>query len=215
LDWDAVGDTKLVVLGAPWKVRNHLARWVAWPWIRLLFLFAGVPWGRKWKVFGAPILQRHRGSAISIGAGVELRSSRRSNPLTPWQPCVLSTRRPGARIVIGDNCGFTGAVLVAELSIEVGSRVLLGSNTVIMDTDFHPLDFEARARGGEGQVTRPVCIEDDVFVGTQSLILKGVTIGRGAIVGAGSVVTRSVPPFAIVAGNPARVVGSAPTAPSQ
>jgi acetyltransferase-like isoleucine patch superfamily enzyme len=164
-------------------------------------------------VFGKPILQRHGGSTIRIGDGLDLRSTRKSNPLTPWQPCVLSTRRPDARIVIGQDCGFTGAVIVAETSIEIGDRVLLGANTVIADTDFHPLDHRARAKGEASQVSKPVRIFDDVFVGTQVLILKGVTIGQGAIVGAGSVVTRDVEAWTIVAGNPARPVGRVPSSP--
>lgn len=199
-----------IVFGAPWKIYNHALRLLSWPWIRLVFLVSGVAWGRSFRIFGAPILQRHAGSQILLGAGLELRSTRRSNPLTPHQPCVLSTRRKGARITIGKGCGFTGAVIVAETSIEIGNRVLLGSNVVIMDTDFHPLDASERARGAPTQVSLPVRIEDDVFVGTQTLILKGVTIGRGAVVGAGSVVTKDVAPFTIVGGNPAKELGKAP-----
>jgi acetyltransferase-like isoleucine patch superfamily enzyme len=99
---------------------------------------------------------------------------------------------------------------VAETRIEIGNRVLLGSNVVVMDTDFHPLDAKERARGASTQRSEPVRIEDDVFVGTQALILKGVTIGRGAVIGAASVVTRDVPAWTIVAGNPARPRGRVP-----
>jgi len=85
---------------------------------------------------------------------------------------------------------------------------------VIIDTDFHALDPAERARGAPSQLPRSVRIEDDVFVGTQALILKGVTIGRGAVVGAGSVVTKDVPPFTIVGGNPAQELGKTPGGPS-
>jgi len=196
------------VLDAPWKAVNHLARVLSLPRIRVGFAMAGVPWGRRWRIFGMPILQRHRGSEISLGDGLELRSTPRSNPLRPFQPVVLSTRRAGAVIRMGENCGATGVVLVADERIEVGDRVLLGANVVITDTDFHPVDPTVRRQSPAAGAHAPVVIEDDVFVGTQALILKGVRIGRGAVVGAGSVVTRSVPAFAIVAGNPARVVGS-------
>jgi len=205
-------------LDAPWKTYNHLARVVSLPWIRLGFAAAGVPWGRDWRIFGMPILQRHRGSRISLGDGLELRSTPRSNPLRPFQPVVLSTRRAGAVIRVGENCGATGAVLVADESIEIGDRVLLGANVIITDTDFHPLDPAVRRRTPQAGACSPIVIEDDVFIGTQAIILKGVRIGRGAVVGAGSVVTRAVPAGAIVAGNPARVVGQAaarqPPAPS-
>jgi acetyltransferase-like isoleucine patch superfamily enzyme len=172
-----------------------------------VFWTGGVSWGRGWRVFGSPVIQRHRGSTIRIGDGLEMRSSRGSNPLVPWQPCLLSTRRPGASISIGDACGLSGTAIIAETSVEIGNRVLIGSNTVIVDTDFHPLEPAARACGDATQVSRPVRISDDVFVGTQVLILKGVTIGEGAVVGARSVVTRDVPSYTIVAGNPARQVG--------
>lgn len=196
-------------LDAPWKTYNHAARVVSLPWIRLGFAVAGVPWGQGWRIFGMPILQRYRGSRISLGDGLELRSTPRSNPLRPFQPVVLSTRRAEAQIVVGRNCGATGAVLVADERIEIGDRVFLGANVLITDTDFHPIDPAVRRRTPQAGAHAPVVIEDDVFIGTQAIILKGVHIGRGAVVGAGAVVTRSVPAGAIVAGNPARVVGTA------
>jgi len=75
-----------------------------------------------------------------------------------------------------------------------------------MDTDFHPLDAALRRLEPSRGATRPVVIEDDVFIGVNCLILKGVTIRRGSVIGAGSVVTGSVPPHVVAAGNPARVV---------
>lgn len=196
-------------LDAPWKAKNHLIRLLSLPRIRAGFALAGVPWGRRWRIFGMPILQRHRGSEIRLGDGLELRSTPESNPLRPFQPVVLSTRRRGALIQVGEDCGATGAVLVADERIEVGDRVLLGANVLITDTDFHPLDPAVRRQAPQEGAHAPVVIEDDVFVGTQAVILKGVHIGRGAVVGAGAVVTRAVPAGAIVAGNPARVVGQA------
>lgn len=191
---------------APFKIRNHLERILGTPWVRLVFWLAGVRYGRRFRVFGAPIFQRTLGSTIALGDGLELRSSPRSNPLSPKTPCLFSTRRREAMIVVGVDCGFSGVVIVSATRVEIGDRVLIGSNSTIMDTDFHPLSPEARARG-EAARSRPVRIEDDVFIGTQVLILKGVTVGQGAVVGAGSVVVRDVPPGSIVAGNPAQIVG--------
>lgn len=196
-------------LDAPWKTKNHLIRVLSLPRIRLGFALAGVPWGRRWRIFGMPILQRHRGSEIRLGDGLELRSTPESNPLRPFQPVVLSTRRRGAVIRVGNDCGATGAVLVADERIDVGDRVLLGANVLITDTDFHPLDPAVRRESPQAGARAPVVIEDDVFIGTQAVILKGVHIGRGAVVGAGAVVTRAVPAGAVVAGNPARIVGRA------
>jgi acetyltransferase-like isoleucine patch superfamily enzyme len=75
-----------------------------------------------------------------------------------------------------------------------------------MDTDFHPLDPERRRNDPLDGATRPVVIEDDVFIGMNSLILKGVRLGKGCVIGAGSVVTHDVPAGAVAAGNPARII---------
>lgn len=125
---------------------------------------------------------------------------------------------PGARIRIGDYCCFTSAVLMAEEYISIGSYVLIGWNTVIADSDFHPIapaqriaDAVACSPAGSGNprppVRRaPVVIEDDVWIGPNCAIFKGVRIGRGAWIGPGSVVTRDVAAGTAVAGNPAKVV---------
>jgi len=191
---------------APWKVYNHVGRLLLLPVVRLSFNFAGVAWRSGWRVFGLPIIQRHRSSEISFGSGLTLRSSSRSNPLAPFHPVVISTRGPGASIRIGDRFGMTGGSIVAATRITIGDRVTIGANCVITDTDFHPVDSGVRASSPAFAVTVPVEIGDDVFIGMQSLVLKGVTIGCRSVIGAGSVVTSDIPPDVIAAGNPARVI---------
>ena len=192
----------------PWLLGLELRRRLAWPVIRMQFAWHGIAWGTNWRIFGRPILQKHRGSTIKAGDGLVLRSWPRSNPLAPTHPVVLSTRSADAVLTIGDNCGFTGAVVVAAKRVAIGDRVLVGGNAQIVDTDFHPLTPEGRAEDINAGSSRPITIEDDVFIGMNSLILKGVTLGEGCVVGAGSVVSRDVPPRTIVAGNPAQVVRS-------
>lgn len=191
---------------APWRITNELKRLAALPLIRLVFAANGVRWGRGWRIFGRPIIQRHRGSTIEIGDFADLRSWPRTNPLTPAHPVVLATRSSTAQISLGDYCWMTGAIVVAETSVQLGNRVFVGANVTIADTDFHPLDPEVRRSTPNAGLTAPVVIEDDVFIGMQSIILKGVTVGRGSVIGAASVVSRDVPPGTIVAGNPARVL---------
>jgi acetyltransferase-like isoleucine patch superfamily enzyme len=157
-------------------------------------------------VFGKPIIQRHRRSRIELGDGLELRSWYSANPLAPNHPVVLATRKAGATIRVGCDCGFSGTTLVAAESIVIGDRVLVGANSTIADTDIHPLDPAERRRDIGAGRHAPIRIEDDVFIGMNSLILKGVTIGRGSVVGAGSVVAADVPPGVVAAGNPARVL---------
>ena len=125
---------------------------------------------------------------------------------------------PTGRLVIGDRSVIVGATFMGAESISVGRRCVLSYNVTIADSDFHPIDPEARLRdaianapfGDRSQrpsiVSRPVVIEDDVWIGIGAIILKGVHIGRGARVGAGAVVTSDVSAGEQVAGNPARVV---------
>ena len=106
---------------------------------------------------------------------------------------------------MGDDCGLSGAVIGAAERIVLGDRVMVGANATITDTDWHPLDPEARSGGGLGD-SAPIVIEDDVWIGLNVTVLKGVTIGKGTTVAANSVVVQSLPPGALAAGAPARPV---------
>jgi acetyltransferase-like isoleucine patch superfamily enzyme len=118
----------------------------------------------------------------------------------------ISTR---PEVVIGDHTyiGY-GCCFTASSSITVGRHCLLAGNVQIADYDGHPIDAAHRRSGApmSPDSVRPVVIGDDVWIGTRVLILKGVHIGDRAIIGAGAVVSRDVPPDTVVAGNPARVV---------
>jgi acetyltransferase-like isoleucine patch superfamily enzyme len=120
----------------------------------------------------------------------------------------VEARYAGARIAVGDGCHFNnGVTVVAEgPGIEIGRRCLVGPGVHVYDSDFHPLEAAERRAGGD-PARAAVKIGDDVFLGTGCIVLKGATIGQGAVVGAGSIVSGDVPPDAIVAGNPATVVG--------
>lgn len=190
----------------PWKAINELDRLLLLPLARLYVRGAGVSWGHGWRLYGLPIIQKHRRSELTIGDGLELRSTVRSNPLGPNRPCILSTRRANARLVIGDDFKMTGGSVVCEEAITIGNRVTVGCNTIIADTDFHPLDPTLRHDYPLDSTTAPLIIEDDVFIGMQAIILKGVRLGAGCVIGAGSVVTRDVPAGAVAAGNPAQVL---------
>jgi acetyltransferase-like isoleucine patch superfamily enzyme len=123
------------------------------------------------------------------------------------------------RITIGDYCYFTNAVLLCELELRIGNYVVIGWNASIADTDFHPItpaeriaDAVACSPLGNGRPRppvprRPVIIDDDVWIGPNATILKGVHIGAGAFIEAGALVTRDVPPRARVLGNPAQIMG--------
>lgn len=123
------------------------------------------------------------------------------------------------RVSVGDYCYFTYTVLLCELEIRIGNYVVIGWNTTIADTDFHPIapaeriaDAVACSPLGKGRprpavLKRPVIIEDDVWIGPNATIFKGVRIGAGSWIEAGSVVTRDVPPRSRIMGNPAQIIG--------
>jgi hypothetical protein len=171
----------------------------------------GVEAANDVEYFGNPIVSLEIASRIIIGDGCVLCSLSEFTALGLRHPVVLRTMRPNAIIQIGAGTGMSGASICAAISIRIGSKVLLGADVTIVDTDFHAMD--PAVEGGrrhnndpERVAAAPVVIEDNVFVGADSIILKGVTIGENSVIGAGSVVTRSIPANVIAAGNPARVL---------
>jgi acetyltransferase-like isoleucine patch superfamily enzyme len=169
----------------------------------------GVTVGEGVVCHGLPIVGAARNSHIRIGSGTVLTSTSRKTALGVSRRVIMRTLLPGASIVIGTDVGMSGAVLCAAISIRIGDRCLLGADVSIVDTDFHPIDLQSGRR--YAPIPRPaasdaVVIEEDVFIGSGAIVLKGVRIGRGSVVGAHSVVTANVPPDVVVAGNPARIV---------
>lgn len=126
---------------------------------------------------------------------------------------------PGGSVEVGDDATLVGCVFMCAEHIRIGARVVVSYNVTIADSDFHPRDPEQRRLDAVANApcgdkshrpaleSLPVIIEDDARIGIGAIILKGVTIGRGAWIGAGSVVARSVPPGARVEGNPGRIIG--------
>jgi acetyltransferase-like isoleucine patch superfamily enzyme len=116
-------------------------------------------------------------------------------------PIELATE-PGALLRIGDGCSINyGVSIGSTLSVEIGRRVRIGPLVMIVDSEFHDLYQRSRR-----PPSRPVVIEDDVWITAKATVLPGVRIGRGSVVGASAVVTRDVAPFTVVAGIPAKPV---------
>lgn len=118
---------------------------------------------------------------------------------------VKVNERPAGKIVIGNNVVLQGTAIVAYESVIIEDNVTLGPNVTIMDSSGHPLSNRGTKDEAERITSAPVCIKEHAWIGMNSLILKGVTIGRHAVVGAGSVVRENVPDHAIVYGNPATI----------
>jgi acetyltransferase-like isoleucine patch superfamily enzyme len=160
----------------------------------------------SWRFHGLPLIQKTQNSKIVIGKNFVACSNPKNNTIGVFQKVTLKTCRKGAILHIGDNVGISGAVISSMLSITIGNNVLIGSGALITDNDAHPIHPDFR-RDNTKILVAAILIEDDVFIGARSIILKGVTIGKGSIIGAGAVVTRNVPEYSIVAGNPAKVIG--------
>lgn len=112
----------------------------------------------------------------------------------------------GGGIIIGENSGLSNIHITARESVIIGNNVNIGSGCMIYDNDFHSLRYDERVNGDRNINTAPIYIQDGAFIGAHSIILKGVTIGARSIVGAGSVVTKSIPSDEVWAGNPARFI---------
>jgi len=155
---------------------------------------------------GRPYLYRHAGSRIVIGDGVVLNSSLRSNPIGCARPVSLRTMRAGAEIVLGRGVGLSGVSICAAQRVEIGEGTFVGADAIIFDNDFHAPRGEWNWGTFADDNPRPVRIGRGVFIGARAIILKGVTIGDRAIIGAGAVVTKDIPAHGIAGGNPARVL---------
>lgn len=159
----------------------------------------GVQLGRGCLFVGRPRFKRHPGSHIEIGRNCKFNSSSTSNWIGVNRPCMISTLKKSAELQIGDGCGFSGTVVGCGIKITLGNNVRCGANTLITDTDWHTDDPRS-------QPDKPVHIEDDVWLGVNVVVLKGVTIGKGTMVGANSLVTRSLPSGVMAAGIPAKIL---------
>lgn len=172
-------------------------------WMRFRAKWWGVSLGKHCWFHGRTYFRRHPESRIVIGDGCGFNSSANSNLIGVNHPCILSTLKPGAAIDIGDGCGFSGTVIGCAVKIVLGDHVRCGANTLITDTDWHQDDPRTQADA-------PVIIGNHVWLGINVTVLKGVTIGDNTLVGAGSLVTRSLPANVIAAGVPAKMIGTMP-----
>lgn len=125
----------------------------------------------------------------------------------------------GGKITIGSNCYIgEGSRIWSANEVNIGNNVLISHNCNIIDTNSHEVDGFERAEGFKNMIakgppkekgsilTAPIIIEDYAWISFGATILKGIKIGKGAIIAAGSVVTKDVPPYAMVGGNPARII---------
>lgn len=149
--------------------------------------------------------------------------SERERAITLGEKCHLEGCQlalgKNAELHIGDFVYAAHLIVLSEQEIRIGNCVFISFNVVLADTDFHPIDPATRladaiavsplanGRPRPPITTAPVVIEDDVWIGPNVTILKGVRVGAGAFLEPGAMITRDVPPRARMLGNPAQVVG--------
>lgn len=177
--------------------------------LRLKACLWGIELGHGVTACGPVIIGRWPGSRISIGNECSLvSSSRRATASTLAAPVRFRTFSAGACIELEQGVELSGTSLACRSTrIHIGHHTLIGPDCAIMDADFHAL-MPPETRHIEPGIERdaPVIIGPHVWIGLRSVVLKGVTIGEGAVVAAGSIVTRDIPPRTLAAGTPARVV---------
>ena len=167
---------------------------------------------------------------VKVGAGTIIKGdssfrrfrSTHADALLIGRDCTLDhcqfSLGKSARVSIGDQCYLTSVILMSETEIRIGHRVMIGWNSALADSDFHPIDPALRIQDAVALSpahvaerppieSKPILIEDDVWIGPMVTILKGVTIGRGAFIEPGSMITRDVPAGTRVGGNPSAIIG--------
>ncbi len=186
-------------------VCTRLATWWGTARAKVLLRALGCRYGRHLCVDGNLWIWVEKRGAIQLGDGVRINARRASNWVGMTTPAIFECRGNGC-ITIGNHSGLSGAVLSSRSGITLGAHVNVGGNVRIYDHDYHSLNHEERRSRETDQAnikSRPIIIGNDVFIGVNSIILKGVIIGDRAVIGAGSVVRCDVPSDGLWAGNPA------------
>ena len=178
-----------------WSILNHI-----------ILAIRGIKYGKKVIIHGHLGLRKE--GVIEIGNNVYISSGIDMNPLCARNNGYLCAEKD-AKLIIGDNCAMSSPRIWAHDEIIIGNHVMMGGNVTIVDSDCHSLNYLHRRDidvDMKNKVSKPVHIEDDAFIGMNTTILKGVTIGARAVIGAGSVVTSCLPADCIAAGNPCKVI---------
>ncbi len=174
-------------------------------WNKLIFCFKEVICDSTSKVVGKIYIHGKKGG-VTIGNNCTLISKSTVNPTSGFSHCYFRTEKDGF-IRIGNNVGISHTNITSFTGVTIEDNVLIGSGTKIWDTDFHSVDITYRNCSENPYIkSLPILIKEGAFIGACSIILKGVTIGRNSVIGAGAVVTKNVPDNEIWAGNPAKFV---------
>lgn len=170
-----------------WKLTNEILMYLIKPFVFIYLKLKGVEIDTGSKFYGFPKIFKHRTSKIVIGKNFEARSWWFSNPLGINHPVMICTWDNNAVIEIGDNVGISGGSIVAAKKIKIGDGTIIGANSIVADTNFHPTKGQRRY-SKENINSSPIEIGENVFIGMNVIILKGNNIKNDSIIPAGEVV---------------------------
>lgn len=161
---------------------------------------------KKVKFYGNSIIFEYKNSSITFGENIVIKNRFEDNFVGLNHKTVIIAR-DGGKISIGNNCGISGSVIYSLKEIEIKDNVMIGGNCKIIDHDFHPLEPKARLEDNRKMIRRKkISIGNNVFIGTNSIILRGTEIGDNCVIGAGSVVSGTFESNCVIAGNPAKII---------
>jgi acetyltransferase-like isoleucine patch superfamily enzyme len=154
------------------------------------------------QIRGLPIIRVNPKGTFILGNSVIINSSFYSNPIGSVPKTIIIVRE-NATLKIGNNTGISNSCIYCTKFISIGNNVFIGGGVKIYDTDFHSIYYVDRNISHNlNAKSKSIIIEDNVFIGGHSIILKGVTIGQNSVIAAGSIVTHNVPPNEVWGGNP-------------
>lgn len=171
------------------------------------FLKKNIKFIGKVNISGIPIFVFAKTGKLILGNNVYLKSNKKNYHLNMHSSVKIMADKKNAVVEIGDNTRVNGACIHASKKIVIGKNCLIAANVQIIDSSGHELSFDnPENRINTVDIPKEIIIEDNVWIGANSIILPGVKIGYGSIIAAGSVVAKDIPPMCIAGGNPAKVI---------
>ena len=177
---------------------------------RCLFTIKKINFGKDLRICNKLYLKLKGNNVVNIGVNFGFSTGGGKNPLSRNIRGAIELEK-GASMTIGDNVGISSSCLWVFDHLDIGNDTKIGADCIILDSDAHSLSYVERMNGNTDRPNAKkagITIGKNVLIGTRCIILKGVTIGDRSIIGSGSVVTKSIPPDCIAAGNPCKVIRS-------
>ena len=198
-NWEVLADARTRIVNFAYRVYNLIK-----------FHLYGVKFGKDMCIHGHVGLRIMKSGQLVVGDNFYFSSGRHINPLSRNVQGNITINK-GAQVVIGNYVGMSGTVIWCHDCITIGNNVQIGAGSVLLDSDCHSLDYKHRRELKQDMMHKKnssIVINDDVLIGMNCIILKGVTIGARSVIGAGSVVTKSIPADCVASGNPCKVIKS-------